>query len=204
MIKIVAVSDIHEDRYLCNKLSKQTGDFLFVCGDLTNYGKKTSLDMVLKYISKSDFKYKVIILGNHEVENGYEYCKKNYPNIYFLDNEIIELGGYKIYGTPYTRRFADLGYQYDDEECVEKTIPKSSVDIILTHEPPIHPNLSVLSDWFGRAIDIGNKELKNYIENTDKEMLVLCGHCHEHGGKNVIIGKSKCYNVATKIAHIDL
>lgn len=199
MRKIVAISDIHSSSNLLYKLSEYKGDILIIAGDLTQLGVEWEMRKILDKVDKMDFKHKIVVLGNHEVYTGYGWCKTNYPNIKFLHNEIIMIEGLKIYGTPYTQRFSNWSYQYTDD-VVDKTIPKEEVDIIVTHEPPSDYNLSLAFN----SRDIGNKELRDYIEKNDKSMLVICGHCHECGGSYSGIGKSKCYNVAKQITVIDI
>lgn len=202
-MRIVAVSDTHNDSYLYKKIQKLSGDFLFICGDLTNTGESKDLIKYLKYVDKSNFKHKVVILGNHELKNGYEFCRENFKNIMFLDNEVAEIDGVKIYGTPYCNEFGGWNFQYNSiDDCIRKTIPREEVDIILSHEPPKSNNLSLLK-WQGEIIDIGNNELTKYLNNCEREMLLFCGHVHEEGGGKAVIGNTTCYNVANHIVIID-
>ena len=200
-MKIVACSDLHNSKDLYWKLLYKKGDLLIIAGDLTSLGRELELTLALNTIDECDFKYKIVVLGNHEKENQYEFCKSKYPNIIFLNNEIIEIEGLKIYGSPYSKRFYNWAFPYDTiDECVKYTIPKEEVDIIVTHEPPSHEKLSYTYD----PIDIGNNELRKYIENTNKNILVISGHVHERGGNYVKINNSICYNVSRKIIDIEL
>ena len=199
-MKIVAISDIHSSYNLSSKLAEQEGDMLIIAGDLTQLGMEWEMKKMLDKVDKAKFKHKIVVLGNHEVYTGYSWCKQNYKNIIFLNNEIVEVEGIRIYGTPYSKRFSNWSYPYNDiEECLEKTIPKEDVDIIVSHEPPSDYNLSLSFSM----VDIGNKELRKYLENTNRHMIVVSGHCHECGGNMATIGKSTCYNVASKFTTIN-
>lgn len=192
-MKIVAISDIHSSYSLSLNIEKSEGDILIIAGDLTQLGMEWEMKKILDKIEKASFKHKIVILGNHEIYTGYSWCKQNYKNIVFLNNEIIDICGVKIYGTPYSKRFSNWSYPYDDiEDCLDKTIPKEDVDIIISHEPPSDYELSLTLSM----LDIGNKELRKYLESQNKNILVISGHCHECGGRTSTIGKSSCYNVA--------
>lgn len=200
-MKIVAVSDLHSNKDLYWKLWKKSGDILIIAGDLTHLGRELEMTSALDQIQTMNFKHKIIVFGNHETEANYDYYKEKYPDIIFLNNEIIEVEGLKIYGSPYCQRFCSWAFPYDtQEECIDRTIPKEAVDIIVVHEPPSHPNLSYVFE----DLDIGNEELRKYLENVDKEVMIITAHCHECGGKSAYIGKSNCYNVARKIREIYL
>lgn len=200
-MKIVAVSDLHNSKDLYWKLWRKKGDMLIVAGDLTNLGRELELTSALDQIQTMNFNHKIIVFGNHETESNYNYYKQKYPDIIFLENEIIEVEGLKIYGSPYCQRFCSWAFPYDtQDECIDRTIPKEKVDIIITHEPPSHKDLSYVFD----DLDIGNNELRKYLENTQDELIVISGHCHECGGKKSIINKARCYNVAKNITDIEL
>ncbi len=79
------------------------------------------------------------------------------------------------------------------------TCPKEYVDIIITHEPPSSYELS----YIGVYEDLGNIDLRNYLEEN-KCKLLICGHLHENGGKMMEINGCKCFNVAEKIIKINI
>lgn len=201
MMKIVAVSDLHSNKNLYWELWHKSGDILIVAGDLTHLGRELEMTSALDQIQTMNFKHKIIVFGNHEVEANYNYYKEKYPDIIFLENEIVEVEGLKIYGSPYCKEFCSWGFPYyTQDECIDRTIPKEEVDIIITHEPPSHPKLSYVYE----DLDIGNNELRKYLEYVNKNVLVISGHCHECSGQSTYIGKANCYNVAQKIREIYL
>lgn len=200
-MKIIAISDIHGNMNIYNNLKKYNEDMLIVAGDLSNLGKQYEMDKYLSIIDELNFKHKILILGNHEVFCDYQYCREKFPNIIFLDNEIVKIEGINIYGTPYCKRFGAWNFPYDtEEECIEKTIPKEKVDIIVCHEPPSHNNLSII--WGGE--DIGNFKLREYLENNKDTKLLISGHVHECGGGYTKINNTDCYNVAQHIREINI
>lgn len=198
-MKIVAVSDLHSNKDLYWKLWRKSGDILIVAGDLTHLGRELEMISALDQIQTMNFTHKIIVFGNHETEANYDYYKEKYTNIIFLNNEIVEVEGLKIYGSPYCQRFCSWAFPYDtEEECVDKTVPKENVDVIITHEPPSHIDLSYVFE----DLDIGNTKLTEYLETLDTKVMVISGHCHECGGNSAYIGLSNCYNVSQKIREI--
>jgi 3',5'-cyclic AMP phosphodiesterase CpdA len=188
-------------------------DFLLIAGDLTNVGLKIEMKEVLDLISSFEhIKHKIIVLGNHDSANPYnpkgmtdkkmyEWCVSNYPNLTFLDNEIVELDGVKIYGTPYVAEFGGWGFQYHMSNRSELTLPKEAVDIIVCHEPPSTMQLSYLVG----VGDIGNRPLCDYLcLGKNKARLLVCGHVHELSGGYVNLNGCHCYNVAGKLTELVL
>lgn len=203
-MKVTIASDIHFNFKLLNEILTKKSDMLIISGDLTNTGKLKDIETVLDEINKSEIKYKIVVFGNHDIEAEFNIpeLKAKYKNIIILNNEIIEIEGFKIYGTPYVKDFCFWGFQYytiDERENL--TLPKEEVDIIISHEPPSHIVLSYLP--YG-CEDIGNMSLRSYIENTPSVKYVICGHVHESSGKYVTINNAECYNIAMTYKEIEI
>lgn len=197
-MKIVATSDIHMNKRLLNKLSHIDGDLLLICGDFSNTGSPQSLDIVLSEVSKLNFKYIVATMGNHDIdmERNLNKYREKYPKIQFLDNEVCEVEGVKIYGSPYCLEFNNWAFPYiNNLDCKNKTIPKEKVNIIVCHEPPYHRDLSFIGETF-----YGNEPLRDSLEtNVNSPELLVCGHIHENSGNSQLINNTLCINCAQTI-----
>lgn len=195
---LYAVSDIHLNKKILDDLKKITGQLLLVCGDLSDCGTYSELEAVLNILSKLNFNKILVTMGNHDfdMEKNLNYYKDKYKNIIFLKNEVFELWGLKIYATPYCQEYGGWAFAYKDRfDCINKTIPKEKVDIIMCHEPPYHRSLSFINDK-----PYGNFELTTFLELSLKAPNVLfCGHIHEHKGASVVINNTKCFNCSEKI-----
>lgn len=209
-MKILATSDIHCNLNRLKKIKYKEADILIVAGDLTNIGLKIELKEVLDKISSfTHINTKIVVLGNHDSRNHhnkngmteertYEWCKMNYPEIIFLNNEIVDIGGVKIYGTPWNSGYKGLwSYEYNLDNRKDLTCPKENVDIIITHEPPSSYELSYI-DIYG---DLGNIDLRKYLEENKCKVLIS-GHIHENKNKSVDINGCMCYNVSESITDI--
>ncbi|MGL6185486.1 MAG: metallophosphoesterase family protein [Clostridium chrysemydis] len=209
-MKILATSDIHCNLNRLKKIKYKEADILIVAGDLTNIGLKIELKEVLDKISSfTHINTKIVVLGNHDSRNHhnkngmteertYEWCKMNYPEIIFLNNEIVDIDGLKIYGTPWNSGYKGLwSYEYNLDNRKDLTCPKENVDIIITHEPPSSYELSYI-DVYG---DLGNIDLRNYLEEN-KCKILISGHIHENKNKSVDINGCMCYNVSESVTEI--
>lgn len=158
-IKVVCISDTH------NQLSDiEYGDILIHGGDFTNWGTyNETKDFILK-MNQYPHKYKLFILGNHDNRKyTYEIIKQyRYPNLYFLDNNGIELYGYKFYGTK--------GLQISPMFIPEDT------DILITHSPPY----SILDLTYTNK-QVGRQWLLDYVTNHPP-LIHIFGHIHESHG----------------------
>lgn len=202
-MRATIASDIHMDLKLLQKILEQDTEMLIISGDLSNRGSMIEIQVVLDKISKSKFKYKIIVFGNHDIEAEFNipYIKNKYKNIIFLNNEIVDIEGLKIYGTPYVKAFCFWGFQcYTSDEKQKYTVPTEEVDVIVTHEPPSHKDLSYLP--FNE--DIGNRHLRIYIEETEKVKYIICGHVHENSRNEITLNNAKCYNVAMTYKNIEI
>lgn len=207
-MKILSISDIHCNLNKLKPIKYKYADILIIAGDLTNIGSKFELKNVIDKIDSFEhIKHRIIVLGNHDARNihnldglcekdVYNWCREMYPDLIFLDNEIIEICGLKIYGTGWNIGYKRMwAFEYTLENRQKLTCPKDSVDIIITHEPPSSYNLSYI-DHFGE--DLGNPSLRYWLE-VNKCKLLICGHLHELSGSVDYINECKCVNVAGKL-----
>lgn len=106
-MKLQIISDIHLE--LLGKFPPLTitGDYLALCGDI-GYPKSEIYHAFLKYVAEN-YKGVFVIAGNHEYYNSKTVYLKmkdkiktvcsEFKNVYFLDNDRIEIDDYVILGT---------------------------------------------------------------------------------------------------------
>lgn len=190
-MKILALSDLHSDiPKSIRNLDFSNIDLICIAGDLTNFGMKEDYIYIFKWFDKLNIPT-IIVLGNHDHPlYFYEINRKKYKNLIFLDNEVKEIKGFKVYGSPYTDNCGWFNHYYTLAECKELTLPKTKVDLIVSHEPP-YCSLGKINN----NLTVGNNELLKYLHyNTG--IMGIFGHIHQQGGKEEIINGNKCYNVA--------
>lgn len=216
-IKIAAISDLH------GHLPEMTepADILLIAGDISplqiqfnkpkmknwienefaTWIKSLPVDKVYLVAGNHDSYFESIshsnILAMHQACKNLTYLK-NETTHYFDSNGIL----WSIFGTPYCSIFGNWPFMRYDEYLSEKfsKIP-DQVDIIISHDPPfaagdIDVILDIPVSKIGRIRlheHLGNKPLKQRIENVDYKLLV-CGHIHR--GEHTFNEEWKTVNVS--------
>ena len=175
---IDCISDLHG-----YKPQMPGGDLLIVAGDLTAQDKPDEYFEFFEWFTIQDYKHKVFIAGNHDcyLENTrfVEYSDR----FHYLCDSGINIEGFKIWGSPWTRRFSGqnpdcMAFSLLTEfQLNEKfnLIPKDT-DILITHTP-VFGVLDSCSN--GRC---GSDALWNALDFV-KPKLHVFGHIHECGGQ---------------------
>jgi len=190
MTKVVCISDLQN---LCNEIKSEMlpdGDLLLVAGDLGGWGTKEELVGINNWFGKISHKYKKIICiaGNHDECLMELDGHKILTNCTYLQDELIEVEGLRIYGTPASEMnelrqygrfiaFCDPAYL----EKVANDIPPD-LDILLAHGP-CYGILDKLVD--GRSV--GNKYMRQAVL-LKKPKYFVCGHIHESHGQEEVFG----------------
>lgn len=84
--------------------------------------------------------HKIYVAGNHDTSIEARMINKSVfteAGIIYLENEGIEISGWKIWGSPYTPMFAEWSFMKKREKInrVWETIP-DDINILITHGPP--------------------------------------------------------------------
>lgn len=177
------------------------GDLLIVTGDLTFSDKPDQYLEFNTWLSKQDYRKKIVIAGNHDMlaEKGVD-CEVN-PRVIqrivpiladkaiYLQDSAHEFEGLKIYGIPWTHRFVGINpkccsFTYLDEiwfydEKVSK-IPHDT-DILITHGPAFGILDGITQ---GDALfHVGSKALYNWLKYVERPRLHVFSHIHEAYGQ---------------------
>ena len=181
-MKIITISDTHgQEKYL----DLPAGDMIIFSGDCQT--NNASVNNFLNWMSSLDYKYKIIIAGNHDAvfetlgyEKSYQLCKEK--GIVYLQDTSIVINGIKIHGSPWTPNFYNWSFMEDDEDLMKywKLIPLDT-DILITHGPQYGVCDKVLYP-FGRDPNVGSKTLSIAIQKLSKLSYHIFGHIHEEYG----------------------
>lgn len=201
-ITFVCISDTHGKT---SNLTLPPGDILLHCGDFTYRGYPEEVEAFNEFILKQNFRYKIVIAGNHDTifdldnydkflakkfhaEKGkFPYpepinameTKKKLNSCIYLEDSYCEIFGYKIYGSPWTPTYHNWGFNLDrGHDIMEKwsKIP-SDIDILMTHGPPFG-----ILDKCDNGTVVGCEKLLSEIKYRIKPKVHVFGHIHEcHG-----------------------
>lgn len=212
-MKIVALSDTHLDH---PDMSSYWGDMIIHCGDVSCRGYLNEIESFLKwYSSLSQFKYKIMIPGNHDryFESQWEECKKlcDTAGIICLNDSGIEIEGIKIWGSPITPEFCNWAFNRKRGEEIQKhwNLIPNNVNILITHGPPMNiGDLAIIKESKWRTTlrgerkveylkDVGCENLRKKVDEI-KPKYHLFGHIHE--GYGIFKGK---YTTFINCAHLN-
>lgn len=187
-MKIVIISDTHSfHNNLNTSLEASTADMIIHCGDWV--GNHNNIDQYKDFekwfANIGNFKYRLLISGNHEkLMESKKYVITN-KEITYLENTSIIIDGLKFYGSPYQPYFLNWAFNLKEDKDLRNNwikIPKD-VDILITHTPP----RTILDKANGS--NLGCKMLKSFVQSLLPNLKLNCfGHIHESYGQKILNG----------------
>ena len=130
------------------------------------------------------------VLGNHDFLDSAEEGREVLGSLRWtwLDNEVKEVAGLSIFGSPYSNRFGNWSHMASEDELAAmwRTIP-SDIDILITHGPPygvgdlVPPKYSMPD----RDSRVGSSSLTHQLCYSEWPNLKLhmFGHIHDGYGE---------------------
>ena len=180
-MKIVVISDTHTCH---SELVIPKGDMIIHCGDFSH--SPQSVFSFAKWYSELDFKYKILIAGNHDTyvetvgyDEMFKYSKEK--GIIYLEDTSVEIEGIKIFGSPYSLQYGNWAFMDMEHTIFEHwaKIP-DDVNILVTHGPAYQVGDKVY--MYSADGCVGSKTLKNRIEYLPNLKYHFFGHIHEDYG----------------------
>ncbi|OQR84893.1 calcineurin-like phosphoesterase [Achlya hypogyna] len=224
-LRVVVISDthgLHDDMD-----AVPDGDILLHAGDFTDTGDRDEVLAFNAFLAKLPHRYKLVIGGNHEstfdrayypthwqryghpVEYDTDDVRSLLTSALYLEDELVVIEGYRIYGTPWQPEFCDWAFNLprgsDALRAKWAAIP-DDVDILLTHTPPLGRG-----DHVGIS-HVGDVDLLQQVQHRIKPSYHVFGHVHEgYGascdGTTVFVNASNCnedYKAINPIVVFDL
>lgn len=180
-LKITAISDTHTKH---SDIKIEPCDILVHAGDYSYQGRIQEVTSFLQWFSKQSATHKIFINGNHEV-GPYESpalfktILSSYSNVIYLNEELVEVEGLKIYGYPITSTFFDWSYMRDrgsPEMLAGLAKIPTGVDIILSHGPA-----AGILDIVPDGSHAGCEDLLKELDRI-RPKVMICGHLHSNNG----------------------
>jgi Icc-related predicted phosphoesterase len=212
-VKIVALSDTHTKH---KKLAIPECDILIHCGDFSWTGKYYEVTNFLRWFQDQPAKHKILIAGNHEetFDSTHKRFMPHIPkllenyDINYLENSSVTIEGIKFYGTPWTPRFYDWGFNglegpdavFQEAEGnnphlrdIYSKIPDDT-NVLICHGPTYN-----VLDMNDNGTRCGSVEMSKLLDSGRLAQLhlYLCGHIHEARGHDIFYGGINFCNVSS-------
>lgn len=210
-MKVCCISDIHENY----DIKIPDCDLVLIGGDIfANPNIRSQLfwmnkfDVFVKSLESRGINW-LMTAGNHDTifepqfshlvpDNIKEHCLLDrYSHYIKTYNDLVILNKYKIYGSPWQRRYFDWSFNLDEEDLEKKwSLIPDDTDILLLHSPPF----GILDGG------LGSPSLTKRIEELSNIKLVVFGHIHYGYGAQfsengiIYVNAAQC-NERNKIVH---
>lgn len=178
-MKIACISDTHQHH---KKIVMPEGlDMIIHAGDFTYRGELEEVTKFLQWYGEQEAEYKLLVCGNHEVgiSTQFDLLKRLCENegIHLLHNSHMIIEGFKIFGSPYSKKFGNWAYMADETDLANMydTI-NPETDILITHGPA-YKQLD-----FCPGGHVGSTALAYRLTQLDNCKLHVTGHIHESRG----------------------
>jgi Icc-related predicted phosphoesterase len=183
-MKVVVISDTHGDHA---KLSGLSGDVLVHCGDfsLGHNGAHEVLEDLDAWFGLQPFKHILCTGGNHDflVEELSIRGQRIFRNATYLEDEAVEIEGFKFYGTPWVPELTEWAHYLTGDELARawSKIP-ADVDVLVTHTPP-----KGILDSNSRGKECGCQLLRQRVSDVRPQAHCF-GHIHASSGHRRLDG----------------
>ena len=161
-LKVLCISDTHGMAGHLD-LFEEEGDIFIHAGDFTVYCPLEQVYEFCEFLDRLKFRHKIVICGNHEVhfdeklEPESSKRKRQHPcevirsltkktsnelkeilkkHCTYLEHELVEIEGLKIFGSPYTALHGETAFSYERENGKAVWGNIMPVVILATHAPP--------------------------------------------------------------------
>lgn len=176
-MKIICISDTHNHHQALDGIIPD-GDILIHGGDIAIHGSVVEIQQFVDWFSQLPHRYKIFVGGNHDGALEHSRHLINIPpNVVYLENELVEIEGLKIWGSPVSPPYRSFGFMWDDLKRQSLYANMPDCDILINHSPALDSLDKIIEERH-----VGCEFLKEAIERI-KPRLVISGHIHEGYGR---------------------
>lgn len=181
-MRIVATADLHGA--LPDISDWPDADVLVLAGDtgfleLGTTHWRGQLEPTLDWLVACREKYAHVlgVAGNHDFGMRDDPKRARRLPWTYLQDEAVEIDGFKFYGTPWSKTFGHWAFMQPDPDLAEvwAKIPDDT-DVLIVHGPPY----GLVDETWGRE-HVGSKTLRQRL-TVVRPLLTVCGHIHEARG----------------------
>jgi Icc-related predicted phosphoesterase len=177
-LRLVCMSDLHN---ISPDFQVPDGDILIIAGDVCGYGTRRELEIFDDFLSRQGHAYKLLIAGNHDwpyARLPLEEAKGLVKNAVYLQDNGIEIGGLKFWGSPWQPWFLSWAFNLPRGPQLAEIWAKipDDIDVLITHTPPY----GILDNVEGD--NVGCEDLAKALKRIRPKVHVF-GHIHEGYGR---------------------
>jgi Icc-related predicted phosphoesterase len=223
-LRVAAIGDLHVQESRTDSYKElfqeiaSVADVLALCGDLTNYGKTSEIELLADDLAGIQIPI-VGVLGNHDHECGQPEVIKAYltdAGVRVLDNgESFEIEGVGFagcmgamggFGRGMLSSFGEKAVKAFVHECLEETMKlETSLRMLRTERAVAVLHYSPVADTLeGEPLEIfpflGNSRLAHTVDQFDNVRAVVHGHAHRGIHKGKTPKGTPVYNCAQMVA----
>lgn len=177
-MRIVCLSDTHG---LHEKLDVPEGDLLLHAGDFSMAGRADEIERFDRWLATLPHEHKVVVAGNHDFlfEREPARARAMLRSATYLQDELLELAGLRIWGSPWQPWFFDWAFNVarGPELAAKWALVPDEIDVLVTHGPP-----AGILDRTSGGEEVGCRDLTQALERV-RPRLHLFGHIHESYGR---------------------
>jgi Icc-related predicted phosphoesterase len=153
------------------------GDILVHAGDYTYRGDARAKTLFYDWFFSQSHPFKVFIAGNHDFDEPARGLTTGNGGFYLHDSSVV-IAGLKFWGSPYTPRFYDWAWMYDNPTDRWEQIPLDT-DVLVTHGPPY----GILDLPFGKPPHVGCEQLALRVAAHVRPQCHVFGHIYGNYGR---------------------
>jgi Icc-related predicted phosphoesterase len=199
-MRLLLFSDLHCDEAAANDIVLDSArvDAVIGAGDYSNIHR--GLETMIAILSRIE-RPCILVAGNNETTDELRLACRKHANLHVLHGETHEIDGVKFFGIgggiPVTP-FGDWSYDFSEEEA-ERLLEHCPENCVLVSHSPPKGALDVSSS--GKSL--GSTAVRKAID-TNHPSLVVCGHIHESGGREVRLNNTVVVNAGPRFRRICL
>ncbi len=185
-MKFIATSDTHGFH---RQLTLPKGDAIIHTGDFCTMGKEEQLHDFLDWYKSLDFKFKLLIGGNHdffaaEQPEGFEALLID-SGITYLNDSGTQIEGIKIWGSPVQPDLVGWAFGKPRGEAMKPhwDLVPDDVTLLMTHTPPYG-----ILDKSSAGTMLGCEELRKRVVDLSAMRVHVFGHVHAGHGELRVAG----------------
>lgn len=177
-MRLVHLSDTHG-----HIVPVPDAEILIHTGDIGGHTSKRNCQRFHDWMASLPHRYKILVPGNHDrfIADHPDRARALMPSVTLLIDELIEIDGLRIYGTPWTLPYLNLSFMKPEPELARQFARwPDRIDILASHGPA-YGFLDDTRDPCLPDSHVGSRALLDAIRRV-RPRYALCGHIHEGYG----------------------